>query len=435
VDPTGRIVIAGGTGGAPFEVPPDDFFLARVDAAGALDPSFGTGGVVVTDIFGSFSDYARDLVRQADGKIVAVGTIAQPLVDVSLVAVARYDESGAPDNSFGVNGVNAVGAGSEYAVAAALDADGRLLVGGGSTASFLPLITRLTGGVLDPGWPFVTNQGSVVTSLAVQPDGRVLALSDTMVFRILTGDLCGNGTLDPGEQCDDGNVAGGDCCSATCFREADGALCSDGDACTTGDHCQTGTCTGGAATIAPTCMQCDPALGLVARPRLGCKQSTAPGRAPLRIADGGARLGWRWSAGAATTPAELGDPLGDAGSTYDLCVFDDAGLVAASAASSNVAPDCARPPCWRRGSDGRLTYRAAPANAAGLSALQLRPGPAGRASVRAKARAPMLVGPALPLSPPLRVQVWSRAGACFDAAYSAAGVRRSDARRFQASSD
>jgi hypothetical protein len=46
-----------------------------------------------------------------------------------------------------------------------------------------------------------------------------------------------------------------------------------------------------------------------------------------------------------------------------------------------------------------------------------------------------LVTPVLPMSPPLRVQLWSRAGACFDAACSAAGVRRSDARRFQASSD
>jgi cysteine-rich repeat protein len=30
---------------------------------------------------------------------------------------------------------------------------------------------------------------------------------------------CGDGHLDPGEQCDDGNTAGGDCCSATCQLE------------------------------------------------------------------------------------------------------------------------------------------------------------------------------------------------------------------------
>jgi cysteine-rich repeat protein len=31
---------------------------------------------------------------------------------------------------------------------------------------------------------------------------------------------CGNGVLDPGEQCDDGNTIGGDCCSASCQIEA-----------------------------------------------------------------------------------------------------------------------------------------------------------------------------------------------------------------------
>jgi TonB family protein len=32
--------------------------------------------------------------------------------------------------------------------------------------------------------------------------------------------VCGDNTLDPGEQCDDGNTANGDGCSATCQREA-----------------------------------------------------------------------------------------------------------------------------------------------------------------------------------------------------------------------
>ncbi len=36
----------------------------------------------------------------------------------------------------------------------------------------------------------------------------------------LTTGICGNGQLDPGEQCDDGNTANNDGCSATCTREA-----------------------------------------------------------------------------------------------------------------------------------------------------------------------------------------------------------------------
>ena len=36
---------------------------------------------------------------------------------------------------------------------------------------------------------------------------------------------CGNGVTEPGEQCDDGNLANGDCCSATCLFEAAGTPC------------------------------------------------------------------------------------------------------------------------------------------------------------------------------------------------------------------
>src|SRR5207245_2232014 len=56
---------------------------------------------------------------------------------------------------------------------------------------------------------------------------------------------CGDGYLDAGEQCDDGNVLDGDCCSATCRLEPNGSPCQDGDACTTGDTCSTGTCISG----------------------------------------------------------------------------------------------------------------------------------------------------------------------------------------------
>jgi cysteine-rich repeat protein len=54
---------------------------------------------------------------------------------------------------------------------------------------------------------------------------------------------CGNGSLDAGEQCDDADPAGADCCSSACEVIAAGAPCADdGDACTT-DVCNgAGTC-------------------------------------------------------------------------------------------------------------------------------------------------------------------------------------------------
>jgi cysteine-rich repeat protein len=55
--------------------------------------------------------------------------------------------------------------------------------------------------------------------------------------------ICGDGTVDGGEQCDDGNTADGDCCSATCQYEADGSACPDDGSVCTDDRCDaTGVC-------------------------------------------------------------------------------------------------------------------------------------------------------------------------------------------------
>src|SRR5262245_51544871 len=62
---------------------------------------------------------------------------------------------------------------------------------------------------------------------------------ETDQFESLIGrtlDVCGNGAVDVGEDCDDGNQTSGDCCSATCQSE-DGGACNDGNACTTADTC------------------------------------------------------------------------------------------------------------------------------------------------------------------------------------------------------
>jgi len=113
---------------------------------------------------------------------------------------------------------------------------------------------------------------------------------------LAVGALCGNGVVDPGEECDDGNTVSGDCCSAACFFEQGGCACNDanvctddgtcngtgtcqvvgfnanpcqdGNACTAGDTCATGTCVGGAPLDCDdhnlcTTDSCDPALGCV----------------------------------------------------------------------------------------------------------------------------------------------------------------------------
>ena len=64
------------------------------------------------------------------------------------------------------------------------------------------------------------------------------------------GGVCGDGTLDTGEDCDDGNGLGGDCCSSTCSFETTGSVCNDSNACTQNDSCNgAGTCTAGSPLV------------------------------------------------------------------------------------------------------------------------------------------------------------------------------------------
>ncbi len=55
--------------------------------------------------------------------------------------------------------------------------------------------------------------------------------------------VCGNGTLESGEGCDDGNVADGDCCNSSCQLATEGDPCADDGFSCTSDSCDaTGTC-------------------------------------------------------------------------------------------------------------------------------------------------------------------------------------------------
>lgn len=66
--------------------------------------------------------------------------------------------------------------------------------------------------------------------------------------------VCGNGTVESGEQCDDGNSANGDCCSSTCQFEANGSSCApDSNQCTN-DVCNgAGVCTHPNSSSSVTC--------------------------------------------------------------------------------------------------------------------------------------------------------------------------------------
>src|SRR5688500_19205438 len=78
-------------------------------APGRLDASFGTGGLVRTDLIGQpFGLEAESMVVQPDGKILVCGNLFAPGEDgesyYSSSFIARFDIRGALDTSFGTGG-------------------------------------------------------------------------------------------------------------------------------------------------------------------------------------------------------------------------------------------------------------------------------------------------------------------------------------------
>src|SRR5262249_45140554 len=81
------------------------------------------------------------------------------------------------------------------------------------------------------------------------PAGGIQTDQFTLIGKIAF--ICGNGTVDPGEQCDDGNIVAGDCCSPSCQFESAGSACEDGNPCTANGTCDgAGVCQAGAFTTA-----------------------------------------------------------------------------------------------------------------------------------------------------------------------------------------
>jgi uncharacterized delta-60 repeat protein len=129
VQPDGRIV----AGGIAFtSVPDGDFALWRFLPDGSLDPEFGVGGRSVTD-FSNTNDTIVALALQADGGIVAAGyTQINGQIRTSDFALARYTSDGQLDTDFGTGGkvVTDVYGYDDYALDVVSLPDGRIVVTG-----------------------------------------------------------------------------------------------------------------------------------------------------------------------------------------------------------------------------------------------------------------------------------------------------------------
>ena len=139
----GGLILAGVAGEAGGSV----LLVARFDAAGRLDPSFGGGrGLATHDVLGTGD--VRAIVEAAGGAIVVVGTSGDDTGgDLgSRAAAIRLASDGSLDRGFGEAGVLVAEVGSSLFSSAVALPDGSVVAGGAVIgASHVPLFARVPG--------------------------------------------------------------------------------------------------------------------------------------------------------------------------------------------------------------------------------------------------------------------------------------------------
>jgi uncharacterized delta-60 repeat protein/uncharacterized repeat protein (TIGR01451 family) len=181
-----------------------DFALARYNADGSLDTTFGGDlpfpapgdGKVTTDFAGGL-DIAHGVAIQGDGKIVAAGWAFAPVSGTQDFSddfgLARYNIDGSLDPTFGVVGkvTTDFGGDLDYASDVAIQEDGKIVAAGVARVpgNDFALARYNTDGSLDPTFD---GDGKVTTGfagfdsaygMAIQADGRIVAAGLTLAGR------------------------------------------------------------------------------------------------------------------------------------------------------------------------------------------------------------------------------------------------------------
>jgi uncharacterized delta-60 repeat protein len=512
VEPDGGIIAAGLASASPFCC--SRFALVRYLADGTLDASYGTGGKVTTPILDEST--IVDIVRQADGMVVAAGWTGAGLIQD--LAVARYDISGNLDPGFGTDGITLLDTGIvEVALAVGLQSDGKIVVAGQARSGLSSndgdyLLARFdTDGVLDPtfgsGGTVVSDFGtpSFAQEMVVQPDdslivaGTVLARYDADgtldaafgtggsvpldesdgLVRQPDGKLVVSSALPAGfgyalrrfnadGSLDTGFGSGGTASLAfgmdrvlplTLALQADGSLVVAGEASVGAKSHYASVRFTPAGAVDPTYAACGVLLtsfddvagrgsgasAAVVQPDgkivvagdanedFGLARYTTTPVTPCTAASAGKsalclrttnpqkpNLAWKWLSSGPVAKSDFGDPTADTDLVF--CLRDGEPDVAFQIAAVVPADHglCGTTPCWRENTRG-FAYRdrGRPGLADGVSKMSLATGVGGPARISLKGSGPNLGVPLPPYVVPLTARLARTDGtACWDATFS-----------------
>lgn len=179
IQPDGKLLVAGYAHG----VSNSDFMVLRLNSDGTPDTGFGSNnnGIVRTPV-GTGSDYAYAMALQPDGKIVLAGQAQSSGIDFGLV---RYTANGALDATFGNGGLvtTPVGPGEDIPYSLALMPWGRLVAAGSARISTsaggtdIAAVAYNADGSLDR---YFGNNGKVMVQVTAHPDEVIYGLAKTL---------------------------------------------------------------------------------------------------------------------------------------------------------------------------------------------------------------------------------------------------------------
>jgi uncharacterized delta-60 repeat protein len=395
VQPDGMLVVAGSVVGTDSVA-----MLLRLDQDGVPDPGFGVGGVAM----GPNQTSANDLLVEPTGELVAAahsGKFSNNPAQGTHLAAIRWNSNGTLDGSFGSSGLASVSVlATSGATGVVREPNGGLIVAGYQIAPSGPMMTSSSfalarfdaTGALDTNFgtngvvrnPSSSSSLLFPSALIRQPDGEVVAAGsmgsppNVLLARYEGSTFCGNGIVEPGEDCDDGNTASGDCCSPAC------------------------------------------------EPPSGCR---AAGKSLIVIKESGTAakdtLVWKWTKGDATSLAELGQPTGT--TSYSLCLY-----AGTTALASLVIPADAMK--WSAIGTIGFKYSDPSGAAEGVRKVILKSGAAGKAKALLKGKGSPLPDNLLPVPAlPLAVQlVNGDTNLCLGSTFDTGDVVKSSLTKFTA---
>ena len=140
--------------------------LMRLNTIGTQDLTYNTGT--------GLNSYTLTVLPTADGKVLALGLFTT-YSGSSVTHIMRTNDNGTRDTTFNVGVGFANGA---FGYTAVTQSDGKYIVGGNSTTysgSTINRVARLnTDGTVDTSFSVGSGANTVVSAVAMQPDGKIL---------------------------------------------------------------------------------------------------------------------------------------------------------------------------------------------------------------------------------------------------------------------